>query len=249
MRDVPELTTITLATKDSVGHSRRNGHHGRRRGDAHLARSQSTGSLGLLTHGSEPIEAEAGCFELHQRALFVARRTVRVAQAHAGERRLVGRADLVPEVRSSIEIPAGAGRVAGCQLDASVRERCAGRERLAFERCGDARELAGCGLREAQIAGRDRDLGLRLEERRLAKLGVRRKLLGRDRERMLERVANGIGGERDVALREVHEREAGLRVPANLVRRAKGLLRARMSPLRRRIRPSSMSGQPNSRRR
>ena len=81
-------------------------------------------------------------------------------------------------------------------------------------------------LRERQVAGRDRDLGLRLEERRSAKLGVRRKLLGRDRERMLERVADGIGGERDVALGEVHERETGLRVPADLVRRAKGLLRA-----------------------
>lgn len=43
---------------------------------------------------------------------------------------------------------------------------------------------------------------------------------------MLERVADGLGGERDVALREVHEREAGLRVPAELVRGAKGLLRA-----------------------
>ena len=72
----------------------------------------------------------------------------------------------------------------------------AGDQRLALEPGGDELQLVGGRAGPVDVAGRDLDLDLRLEQRRALQVGVRWPLLGGHPQRMLERVSDGRGRRR-----------------------------------------------------
>jgi hypothetical protein len=96
------------------------------------------GGFGRLMHGSNSLETRPGSLELQNCTLLVSLDTVRVCQPHASECRLIGRADLVPEMHSLLKVMEGVHRVTVGQLYPSACERRAGYKRLAFEPRSDA---------------------------------------------------------------------------------------------------------------
>ena len=102
----------------------------------------------------------------------------------------------------------------------------AGDQRLALEPGGDELQLVGGRSRSVEVAGRNLDLDLRLEQRRPPQLGVGRQLLRGHVQGVLERVADGGGRRGHVALGETHQRETGLRIPPGAMSGQEGFLRA-----------------------
>ena len=88
-------------------------------------------------------------------------------------------------------------------------------------------QLGGGGACPADVAGRDRDLDLRLQQRRALQLGVRWSLLRRHPHRVLEGVPDGGGRRGGVSSGEMHQREARLGVPPGAVSGQQRFLGAR----------------------
>src|SRR5918994_7182953 len=76
-----------------------------------------------------------------------------------------------------------------------------------------------------EVAGRDLDLDLRLEQRRTLKVGVGWPLLRGHPQGALERVSYGGGRRGDLSLGQAHQRETGLGIPPGAMSGQQGLLR------------------------
>ena len=87
-------------------------------------------------------------------------------------------------------------------------------------------QLSGSRSGPLEVAGRDLDLDLRLEQGRPTKVGVRRELLRRHPHGILERIPDGGGRQRHVPLGQPHQGQAGLWVPSGAVSGEQGLLGA-----------------------
>src|SRR5215211_5924519 len=91
-------------------------------------------------------------------------------------------------------------------------------QRLALEAVSNSLQLTGSGPGSVEIAARDLDLDLGVEQRCPLQLGVRRALLRRDARGMLQRVAYGGGRRDEVSSRERHQSETWLRLPPRAMR-------------------------------
>src|SRR5215212_9688171 len=80
--------------------------------------------------------------------------------------------------------------------------------------------------RQIEVAGRDLDLDLRFEQGCQSQFRVRWQLLGWDVQGMLQCSLDGLYSQRDLTLGKMHQGEAGLWVPPDLVRREERLFRA-----------------------
>ena len=128
----------------------------------------------------DPPEDGARRSQLQVGQLLAAVGRERVGEAHAGERRLVRRADIVPESRRFREELFRRLGIALGEAYPPSREGRARDERLAVESVGDDLQLVGGRAGSIDLAGRDLDLDLRLEQRRPPQLRVRWQLLRRD---------------------------------------------------------------------
>ena len=164
--------------------------------------------------GFDPVENRAGRVELQGGPVVAAARAEGVGETGASERGLVGRPDLAPQPRGFGAQPLGVGWIALREPHPSVSMGRAGDQRLALEPGGHPSQLVGGRARSSDVAGRDLDLDLRLQQWRPLQLAVRRTLLEGHPHRMLERVSDRRGRRGCVALGQPHERETGLRIPA-----------------------------------
>ena len=176
--------------------------------------------------GFDPVENRAGRFELESGALLAAARAEGVGETGPRQRRLVWRPDLAPKPRGFGAEPLCVRRSALCESHPPVSMGCAGDQRPALEPSGHASQLVGGRARSSDVAGRDLDLDLRLEQWRALQIGVRRPLLEGHAHRMLERVSDRRGRGGYVPLGEPHERETGLRIPAGAMSGQKRFLGA-----------------------
>ena len=204
------------------------------------------------SHGSDPLEARPGGLELQDRALLVALGAVRAARApcarapsrRARRSRSRGARPLRTHgVRRAVSPSASATRSAG--------ERRAGGERLAFEQRGDrARARLPPSRAPFEVAGRDLDLDLRLEQGRPAELRVRRQLLGRDvRAGARARLGWTAPPRATSPLARCTRARPGCGSQPTSCAARNASSAPWMSPRRSRMRPSSVNGHPNSRRR
>ena len=149
-----------------------------------------------------------------------------VGEAQAGERRLVRGADFVPEPHRFGQGLFRARRVAVGEPHPSAGEGGAGDQRFALESGGDELQFVGGRSGPVDVAGRDLDLDLRLEQRRALQVGVRWSLLGRHPQGALEGVSDrGRRGGR-VSLGQTHQRETRLGIPPGAMSGQQGFLRA-----------------------
>ena len=95
------------------------------------------------------------------------------SEAHARDRRFVGRTDLVPESHGFRQELLRRGRIALRQAYPPSSEARARDECLALESVGHELQLVGGRAGSIDVAGRDLDLDLRLEQRRPLQLCVR----------------------------------------------------------------------------
>ncbi len=109
--------------------------------------------------------------------MLAAAGAVGLGEADACVRRLVRGADLVPESHRFGEGQLRARRIALGEPHAASSEGGAGHERLALESGGDKLQLVGGRSSPVDVAGRDLDLDLRLEQRGALKVAVRWSLL------------------------------------------------------------------------
>src|SRR5258706_12064768 len=105
-----------------------------------------------------------------------------------------------------------------------MSERGGGHERLAFELGSHPIELAASGSCAVEVARRNRDLHLCLEQRRTPKIRVRGQLFRRHLRGPLERVAYGSRRQDDVPMGQMNQCKARLRIPPGVVSREQGLL-------------------------
>ena len=124
--------------------------------------------------------------------MLAAAGAVGLGEAEAGERRLVRGADFVPEPHRFGQGLFRARRIAVGEPHPSAGEGGAGDQRLALESGGDELQLVGGRSGPADVAGRDLDLDLRLEQRRALQVGVRWPLLRRHPQGALEGVSDGV---------------------------------------------------------
>ena len=151
---------------------------------------------------------------------------VGLGEAHACERRLVRGADLVPESHRFGEGLFRARRIAVGEPHPSASEGGAGGQRFALEPGGDELQLVGGRSGPADVAGRDLDLDLRLEQRRALQVGVRWSLLRRHPQGALEGVSDGGGRGGHVSLGQTHQRETRLGIPPGAMSGQQRFLRA-----------------------
>ena len=100
----------------------------------------------------------------------------------------------------------------------------AGDQCFALESGRDEVELVGGRAGPVEVAGRDRDLDLRLEQRGALQVGVRWSFLGRHPQRVLEGVSDRRCRSGDVTLGQPHEGETRLRIPPGTMSSQQGLL-------------------------
>ena len=145
---------------------------------------------------------------------------------HSCERRLIGRADLVPHSCRFRATPFRLRCVALREPHPSSSQGRPGDQRLALKSGGHALQLVGRGPGAAEVAARDLDLDLRVEQRGPLQVGVGWQLLRRNPRGMLERVPYGGGCRGHVAARQAHQRETRLGLPPNAMRGQERLLGA-----------------------
>ena len=141
-------------------------------------------------------------------------------------RRFVGGADFVPQSHRFGQGLFCARRIAVGEPHPSAGVGGAGDQRFALETGGDEIELVGGRSGPVDVAGRDGDLDLRLEQRGALQVGVRWSLLGRHPQGMLEGVSYRGGRGGHVALGQTHQGETRLGVPPGAMSRQQGLLGA-----------------------
>ena len=98
--------------------------------------------------------------------------------------------------------------------------------RFALEAGGNELQLVSGRPRPVDVAGRDLDLDLRLEQRRPLQVAVRWSLLGWHPQGALEGVSYRGGRRGHVALGQTHQREARLRIPPGAMGAQQGFLGA-----------------------
>ncbi len=150
-----------------------------------------------------------------------------IGEAQTCERRLVGGADLVPEPHGFGQRLFCAGRIALDEPHPSSSEGGTGDQRFAREAGGDELQLVGRRSGPADVADRDLDLDLRLEQRRALQVGVRWPLLRGHPQRALERVSYGGSRGGRVSLGQAHQSETRLGIPPSTMSGQQGFLRAR----------------------
>jgi hypothetical protein len=112
-------------------------------------------------------------------------------------------------------------------LHPSASQRSRGGQRLVLEAGGHQLQLVGGRSSTADVAGRDLDLHLRLEQRGSLQIGVGRSFLRRHPQRTLECVPDRGSRDGRVSLGQAHERETRLGVPSGAMTGQQGVLRAR----------------------
>jgi hypothetical protein len=93
--------------------------------------------LGILPRCSNPLEARLRRPEVEHRTFLVAFGAARERETGASDRRLIRRADLVPQAGGLFEVAPGATRIIHRQRYSSAREGRTGDKRLAFKQLGD----------------------------------------------------------------------------------------------------------------
>ena len=119
----------------------------------------------------------------------------------------------------------GARDVTGCEPHPAVCHCRTGGQCSALERCRHAGKFVGRGAGTDQISGGHVDVDASGEQRSPAQVGVRRPLLGRNDQRMVERVSDGCGRQRNVALSQSHQGQSRLRIPPRRPSRQERLFR------------------------
>lgn len=110
-----------------------------------------------------PVRARAGGLELQDGLMLAATGVKGFGEAHACERRLVGRAHFVPEPRSFREELLRVRRIAFGESHPSLGEGRAGDQPLAPVLSGDNPELLGRRSGPVDVADGDLDLDLGFE--------------------------------------------------------------------------------------
>ena len=105
-----------------------------------------------------------------------------------------------------------------------MSERRTGYQRLALKSSGHELQLVGGCAGAVDVAGRDLDLDLCLEQRHAPQLSVRWQLLRGHPEGPLQRVPYAVHRSGYVSLGQAHEREAGLGIPTCAMSREQRLL-------------------------
>jgi len=176
--------------------------------------------------GFDPFEDRAGRLELQDGLVLAAARAEGFGEAYPCERHLIGRADLVPESRSFGKEPLPVRRIALGEPHPSVSKGRAGDQRLALESVGHELQFVGGRAGAVDVAGRDLDLDLRLEERRPLQVGVRWSLPRGHPQGVLERVSYRGRRRGYVSLGQTYQRQTGLGIPAGYMSGQQGLFRA-----------------------
>ena len=128
----------------------------------------------------DPLEDRPGRLELENGVVLAATGAESLCENHSRERRLIGRADLVPQSCGFRATPFRLRRVALREPHASASQGRPGDQRLALKSGGHPLQLVGRGTGSAEIAAGDLDLHLRIEQRRPLQGGVRWQLLRRN---------------------------------------------------------------------
>ena len=232
---------VALATKDVEAWSTRADRARERRRRALLGRPGGR---------PDPFEDDAGCPQLRVRPASIALGAVRLGQPHAGDRRLVRCADFVPETRRLFEVPFCIRGGAFGEPDPPVGEGGAGRQRLALEPVGHAppaprRPLGPAPGRRPRPRSRPAPRAAAPDEARCSEAAPSTAPASDSRAHP--------GWRRPPTPRPLGPAARGPGRVVDPIRR--GELRARppprrgCRPVRSRIRPSSLNGQPSSRRR
>ena len=149
-----------------------------------------------------------------------------MCKSGARQRHLVGSPDETPQLDGGFERLPGPRRVtAGSRTRPSAIAALAA-SALLSNSCGHAGEFVGRVAGTDEVSGSDLDLDPGGEQRSPAQVGVRRQLLGRDGQGMVERVADGCRRQRNVALSQSQQGESRLRIPPRFASREERLLRA-----------------------
>ena len=166
--------------------------------------------------GAEVVQRRTGRIELHLGAVGVPQPGTRVGGEQPHPRRVVRRAEVVPQPPRSPELLQGLGRLALGEHDRSFPGRRGGPHQLATELASDPGQLVRAGPRVGQLTRGQRDLDVRRE--RAGSFDLTAGLVDQPPDRP--------GGRCHVSLRQPQEREAGLRVAAGPGRPSVGRLRS-----------------------
>ena len=122
--------------------------------------------------GVDPVENRASRLEAQGGPVLAAARAKGLGETGPRQRRLVWRPDIAPKLRGLGAEPFRGRRLAGRKAHPPLSEGRAGQQRLALEPRGHPSQLVGGRSRSRDVAGRDLDLDLRLEQWRPLQIGV-----------------------------------------------------------------------------